>query len=257
LRTSEVLTEKVAIVTGASRGIGRATALEMARNGTTTLLAARTVEACKPIVASIRSEGGKAEAAACDVSRYADVQRLVDRAFERYGRIDVLVNNAGVIEPIDLLESCDPDSWTQNIMVNLIGVFHGCRAVLPRFRQANQGIIINVSSGAAHRALEGWSAYCAGKAGVAMLTEAVALEAGDAGVRVYGFQPGVVDTRMQEAIRDSGRSEISELPREELTDPSEPARMIAWLCTDEAADLSGEEVSLRDQELRRRVGLRS
>lgn len=249
-----MLTEKVAIVTGASRGIGRASALELARKGATILLAARTVEACEPIVTSIRSEEGKAEAVACDVSQYTDVERLVDRAFERYGRIDVLVNNAGDIEPIDLLENCDPDSWAQNIVVNLIGVFHGCRAVLPHFRQANQGII-NISSGAAYRALEGWSAYCAGKAGVAMLTEAVALETGDAGVRVYGFQPGV-DTRMQEAIRNSGRSEISELPREEPTDPSEPARMIAWLCTDEAADLSGKEVSLRDQELRRRAGLR-
>jgi len=116
-------------------------------------------------------------------------------------------------------------------------------------------VIINLSSGAAHRPLEGWSAYCAAKAGTAMLTAAVALEAGDGGVRVYGFQPGVVDTSMQERIRGSGLNEISGLDREQLTDPSEPARVIAWLCTDDAADLAGSELSISDQELRRRAGL--
>jgi NAD(P)-dependent dehydrogenase (short-subunit alcohol dehydrogenase family) len=165
------------------------------------------------------------------------------------------VNNAGVIEPISTLETCEPDAWTQNIVVNLVGVFHCLRAILPHFRQSGGGIIINLSSGAAHRPLEGWSAYCAAKAGVAMLTRSVALEAGDCGVRVYGFQPGVVDTDMQGLIRNSGLSEVSKLPREQLADPSEPARVIAWLCTDEAADLAGKELSIGDQQLRRRAGL--
>ena len=250
-----MLTEKVAIVTGASRGIGQAVALELARGGAATLLAARTDKACEPVAAGIRREGGRAEIIACDVSRYADAQRLAETALEHYGRIDILVNNAGVIEPISTLETCEPDTWTQNIAVNLVGVFHCCRAVLPRFRQAGGGVIINLSSGAAHRPLEGWSAYCAAKAGVAMLTRSVALEAGDRGVRVYGFQPGVVDTDMQGLIRDSGLNEVSELPREQLADPSEPARVIAWLCTDEAADLAGKELSIGDQQLRRRAGL--
>ncbi len=134
-----MLTEKVAIVTGASRGIGQAVALELARGGAATLLAARTDKACEPVAAGIRREGGRAEIIACDVSRYADAQRLAETALEHYGRIDILVNNAGVIEPISTLETCEPDTWTQNIAVNLVGVFHCCRAVLPRFRQAGGG----------------------------------------------------------------------------------------------------------------------
>jgi NAD(P)-dependent dehydrogenase (short-subunit alcohol dehydrogenase family) len=139
-------------------------------------------------------------------------------------------------------------------MVNLVGVFHCCRAVLPCFGQTGGGII-NLSSGAVHRPLDGWIAYCAAKAGVAMLTRSVALEAGDCRVRVYGFQPGVVDTDMQGLIRDSGLNEVSRLPRERLADTSEFARVIAWLCTDEAADLAGKELSISNQQLRRRAGL--
>lgn len=179
-----MLTGKVAIVTGASRGIGQAVALELARGGAAILLAARTDKACEPVAAAIRREGGRAETIASDVSRYTDAQLLAETALEHFGRIDILVNNAGVIEPISTLETCEPDAWTQNIVVNLVGVFHCLRAILPRFRQSGGGIIINLSSGAAHRPLEGWSAYCAAKAGVAMLTRSVALEAGDCGVRV-------------------------------------------------------------------------
>ena len=250
-----MLTGKVDIVTGASRGIGQAVALELARGGAAALLAARTQKACEPVAAAIRRGGGRAETIACDVSRYSDAQRLAETALKHYGRVDILVNNAGVIEPIGTLETCDPETWAQNIMVSLVGVFHCCRAVLPCFRQTGGGIIINLSSGAAHRPLEGWSAYCTAKAGVAMLTRSVALEAGGGGVRVYGFQPGVVDTEMQGVIRDSGMNEVSRLPREQLADPSEPARVIGWLCTDEAADLAGKELSISDQHLRRRAGL--
>lgn len=246
---------RVAIVTGASRGIGRMTALELAANGASVVLAARTAEACEPVVESVVAGGGVAASFACDVSHHADVERLVDATLERFGRVDVLVNNAGVVEPIGRLEACDTESWQRNIMINLVGAFYGTRAVLPHFRRIGGGVIVNLSSGAAHRPLEGWSAYCAGKAGVAMLTQAIALEAGDDGVRVYGFQPGVVDTEMQGEVRASRINEISELKREQLTDPSEPARMISWLSTDEAVDLAGQELSINDQEIRRRAGL--
>ena len=116
-------------------------------------------------------------------------------------------------------------------------------------------MIVNVSSGAAHHALEGWSSYCAAKAGVASLTRSVALEAGDAGIRVYGFGPGTVDTEMQAVIRTSGVNPVSQMTRSQHAPPSVPAQVIAWLCTEDAADLAGEELSIRDEALRRRAGL--
>lgn len=101
----------------------------------------------------------------------------------------------------------------------------------------NGGVIVNLSSGAAHRALEGWTAYCVGKAALAMLTNSLALETR---ARVYGFSPGVVDTEMQSEIRASGLNEVSRLNRHDLSDPAEIARALAWLFTDEAADLAGQ-----------------
>ena len=107
-------------------------------------------------------------------------------------------------------------------------------------------MIVNVSSGAAHRPQEGWAAYCAGKAGLAMLTKCTHLEYGAQGVRVYGFAPGVVDTAMQGAIRASGINPVSTLRREDLAPTDQPAKAIAWLCTQAAAGLAGQELDIRD-----------
>jgi NAD(P)-dependent dehydrogenase (short-subunit alcohol dehydrogenase family) len=117
------------------------------------------------------------------------------------------------------------------------------------------GTIVNISSGAAHRPQEGWSAYCAGKAGLAMLTRSIHLEYGTQGIRIFGFAPGVVDTDMQVAIRASGINPVSKLPRESLAPASEPARAIAWLCTPAADALAGQELDVRNPDLRAAVGL--
>lgn len=246
---------KVVLITGGSRGIGRATALEAARRGATVWLTSRDAKACAKVVDEIRAAGGRAWADACNVADYDDVERLVKLVLQEEERLDALVNNAGVIEPIGHLWENDPDQWARNIEINLIGVFNGCRAVLPHFTEVGQGVIVNVSSGAAHKPKEGWSAYCAGKAGVAMLTQSIHLEAAPLGVRVYGFQPGVVDTEMQSTIRASGVNEVSRLRRDQLADPSEPAHIIGWLCSEEAADLAGQELTIRDPQLRNRAGL--
>lgn len=246
---------KVVLITGASRGIGRATALEVAKRGGIAWLTSRDVKACEGVVDEIRAQGGEAEAMACDVADFASVERVIEHVVNKHGRIDALVNNAGTIDPIGHVAQCDPNDWAQSITVNLVGVFNGCRALLPHFIEEQGGVIVNVSSGAAHGPKEGWSAYCAGKAGVAMLTRSIALEAGPVGVRVYGFQPGVVDTQMQSVIRASGVNEVSRLKREQLADPIEPAHIIGWLCSEEAADLAGQELTIRDPDLRQRAGL--
>ena len=249
------LAGKVIVVTGASRGIGEAAALALAREGATIICAARDGKRAGAVAQSIVAAGGTATARACDVSDYAACEALVAETIGRFGRLDVLVNNAGVIEPIASVAASDPATWARNIQVNLTGAYYGIRAVLPHMIASGGGTIINLSSGAAVRPLEGWSAYCSGKAGVHMLTRAVALENADKGIRIFGFQPGTTDTDMQVAIRASGVNPVSQIPRENLYPVSQPATAIVYLCTSAANDLAGGEVNLRDEEFRTRIGI--
>jgi len=249
------LAGKVVIVTGASRGIGEAAAEAMAREGATVMLAARDGARAGAVAQRIVAAGGKASARACDVSSYAEVEKLVGETIGRFGRLDVLVNNAGVIEPIASLLDGDPAEWARNIEINLIGAYYAVRAVLPPMVAAGGGTIINVSSGAAIRPLEGWSAYCSGKAGLHMLTRAIALETQEKGIRVFGFQPGTTDTDMQVLIRASGINQISQIPRGNLTPVAHPAAAIVYLCKAEADDLRGLDFSLRDDGFRARLNL--
>jgi NAD(P)-dependent dehydrogenase (short-subunit alcohol dehydrogenase family) len=249
------LTGKVVIVTGASRGIGAAAAHALAEAGAAVMLVARDGNRIAELARQIAVAGGKAEAMACDVSDYAACQAVVDATNRKFGPVDALINNAGVIEPISLLADAEPSEWARSVEINLIGAYYAVRAVLPGMLARGHGRIINVSSGAAHRPLEGWSAYCTGKAGLAMLTRAIDLEHGAAGVRVFGFQPGTTDTDMQVLIRASGMNVISKIPREQLTPVAHPARAIVYLCTREADDLAGKEFSLRDADFQQRIGL--
>ena len=249
------LTGKVVIVTGASRGIGAAAAIALGKAGATVLLAARDGKLAGDVAQSIVAAGGTATARAVDVSDYAAVAAMVAEAHGRYGRLDVLVNNAGVIEPIASVAESDPAVWARNIEINLTGAYYPIRAVLPGMIAAGGGTIVNVSSGAAIRPLEGWSAYCSAKAGLAMLTRAVILENPSNGMRIFGFQPGTTDTDMQVSIRASGINPVSQIPRENLTPVAHPAVAIVYLCTEAADDLNGQEFSLRDDAFRARLNL--
>jgi NAD(P)-dependent dehydrogenase (short-subunit alcohol dehydrogenase family) len=249
------LTGMCVLLTGASRGIGEAAAVALAAAGAAVMLAARDGARAEVVAARIAVAGGQAAAQACDVAEYAQVERLVAATRARFGRIDALINNAGVIEPIARIADSDPAAWGRNIGINLTGAYHAIRAVLPGMIAAGGGRIVNVSSGAAIRPLEGWSAYCSGKAGLHMLTRAIALECAEQGIKVFGFQPGTTDTDMQVLIRASRMNPISQIPREKLTPVAEPARSIVYLCTPAADDLSGSEFSLRDEAFRQRVGL--
>ncbi len=243
---------KVIIVTGASRGIGSAAAAALAQAGASLVLTARDERLTEQVARSI---GGSAWARACDVSDYAAFEALVADTKARFGRLDGLINNAGVIEPIASIAQSDPAAWARNIGINLTGAYHAIRAVLPSMLEAEGGTIVNVSSGAAIRPLEGWSAYCSAKAGLHMLTRAVALETAGKGIRVFGFQPGTTDTDMQVLIRASGINQISQIPRGNLTPVAHPASAIVYLCTSAADDLNGQEFSLRDEPFRARLGL--
>lgn len=249
------LTGKAAIITGASRGIGAATARELARHGVAVVLAARSIEAAERIAQEIREAGGAAEAVTCDVSQYAEVAALVENCQRLFGRLDILVNNAGLIEPIARLAESDPVQWGRIADINYKGVYHGLRAAIPVMEAQGSGVIVNLSSGAATSALEGWSHYCSTKAAVLSLTRCADKEYRDKGIRVVGLSPGTVATDMQAAIKASGINPVSRLDPSAHIPPEWAARAVAWLCTDAAAEFAGTDFSLKDDAGRRRVGL--
>ena len=247
-----MLDGKTMMVTGASRGIGAAAARVFAEAGANVCLLARSRNEIAEIAGQI---GQKALAIPCDVSRFWEVEAAVRACVDTFGRLDILINNAGVIEPIESLMVATPDAWGHVIDINVKGVFHGMRAALPVMVAEGGGTILTVSSGAAHNALEGWSAYCSSKAAAAMLTKCAHKEGAAHGIRAIGLSPGTVATRMQREIKASGVNPVSELDWESHIPADWPARALLWMCSSDADAFLGEEISLRDEEIRRRVGL--
>ncbi|MGI9354758.1 MAG: SDR family oxidoreductase [Rhizobiaceae bacterium] len=246
------LTNKTALITGASRGIGEATGRHLAELGANVVLLARSSHDIKRIAEEI---GGSALAVTGDVAAFDDVEKAVIAAIEQFGSLDILVNNAGLIDPIARLEDSDPDGWSTVVDVNLKGVYNGLRMAVPLMREQGGGVIVNLSSGAATAALEGWSHYCATKAAVLSLTKCVHKESAKHGVRVVGLSPGTVATGMQTAIKDSGVNPVSQLDWDAHISPEWVARAIAWLTTDAAKEHDGGDFSLKTEKGGREVGL--
>jgi len=248
---------KTAIITGASRGIGEATAYYLGQLGVNVVLCARNKTALNTIADDITQAGGKAIAVEADVSRYESMQEIVHQAVTHFGQVDILVNNAGVIDPVARLDESDPVEWSQVVDINLKGVYFGLRAVLPDMLSRGSGRIVNISSGAATGALEGWSHYCATKAAVLSLTKCVDKEYRDKGIIAIGLSPGTVATEMQVVIKQSGVNPVSQLDPSVHIPASDVAQAIAWLCTSDSDELAGTDFSLRGTEARALVGLNS
>lgn len=245
--------DRVVAITGASRGIGAAAARAFAQAGARVALLARSEAEISALAAEIGQE--RAMALPCDVADAGQVTTALGRVATEFGGLDVLVNNAGVIDPIARITEAAPEDWGHAIDINLKGVFHGMRAAIPLMRARGGGTIITVSSGAAHRPLEGWSAYCAAKAGAAMLTRAAHLEEAANGLRIMGLSPGTVATEMQGKIRASGINPVSQIDWAAHIPPEWPAAALVWMCGPGGDDWLGEEVSLRDEAVRAAVGL--
>ena len=246
------LTGQTALITGASRGIGAETARAFAAAGATLCLIARSADELKAVAAEL---GTQTLVQTCDISDYTSVSAAVDATIKTFGQLDIVINNAGAIEPISHLSSVDPDGRDKVIDVNLKGVFYAMRAALPHMLGRGSGTIITVSSGAAHNPVEAWSHYCASKAGAAMLTECLHLENGASGIRAMGMSPGTVATQMQRDIKASGINPVSQLNWSDHIPAEWPAKALLWMCSAAADGYLGREISLRDDDIRKAVGL--
>jgi NAD(P)-dependent dehydrogenase (short-subunit alcohol dehydrogenase family) len=227
---------QVAVVTGGSRGIGRAVALALAERGADVAVLSRTVEASEVVAEQVRGRGRRAFAGGGDVADWAAVERLVRAASERLGPIDILINNAGSGGSHGYVWQLDSDVFRDTLMVNVLGPFHFMKALLPLMTERKHGVVVNVSSGNARSPGPARSMYGTTKSGLDYLSKSASTEVAEAGVRVYSFYPGPTDTDMQTHLRTDPHlpSDIRQQMEARLTEgrlfrPEQPAAGIAWL----------------------------
>jgi NADP-dependent 3-hydroxy acid dehydrogenase YdfG len=191
---------KVVVVTGASSGIGQATAIKLGGEGHRVVLAARRTDRLNDVAEKINADGGTAVARAVDVTDRDDVARLVDEAVSEFGRVDVFVNNAGVM-PLSRLDALLVDEWNQMIDVNVRGLLHGIAASLPHFDRQGGGHFVTIASIGAHEVVPTGAVYCASKYAAWAITEGLRLES-DPSIRVTTISPGVVESELADSISD-------------------------------------------------------
>ncbi|HUK37447.1 MAG TPA: SDR family oxidoreductase [Vicinamibacterales bacterium] len=194
-------TGKVVVITGASSGLGEATARHLCSSGATVVLGARRVDRLKSLAGELTQRGGKALAMATDVTEYEQVKRLVDAAANTYGRVDVILNNAGLM-PHSPLERLKIDDWNRTIDVNIKGVLYGIAAALPYMKAQKSGHIINVSSVAGHKVRAGGAVYSATKHAVRVISEGLRQEVKPYNIRTTVISPGAVDTELPNSITE-------------------------------------------------------
>ncbi len=236
---------RVALITGAGTGIGRATALRLAAEGAVVALMGRRREQLEETAAEVRRQGGEALALLGDVSNPEDAEEAVARTEEAFDGLDILFNNAGVVHDGDILE-LDLDTWRETLDINLTGPFLMSRAAVPRLRKRGGGVIINNASTLGLVGLERAAAYCAAKGGLVLLTRAMALDHAGEGIRVNAICPGVVDTVMprRRGLTDADRDRLDEVygplhPLGRIATAEEVAALVAFLASDEAAFITG------------------
>jgi NAD(P)-dependent dehydrogenase (short-subunit alcohol dehydrogenase family) len=245
------LAGKVALVTGARRGLGAAIALALGQRGASVVLTGRRAGDCVDAVQAIEDEGGSAIERPLDVSNLSNVHDDLETIVRELGGLDVIVNNAGVIEPMALFGNLDPLAFDHAMRVNVSGPAALTIAAWPHFKTG--GRIINLLSGAALRPLSGWAAYCSSKAALLMLTRSVDLEGATLGIRCFGVAPGLVDTAMQGKIRAARINEISAVPQAQLSAPAAAAGVVAWLAAGRGDEYAGTMVDVRDAELQAKL----
>jgi len=239
------LNGKVAIVTGAASGIGRASAIAFAREGARVLVADRSQSGAEETARFISADGFETEAIEVDVSSEADVQRMVNKAVARWGRIDVLFNNAGVLL-VKSVEQMTEAEWDHVLAVNVKGAFFAVKHVVPHMRRTGGGSILNTGSIASLAGQVGTPAYSASKGAIALLTKSLALDLGRDRIRVNCICPGITDTPMLREHLGHGaegeariKARLSRVPLGEILRPEDVARAALYLVSDDSAGITG------------------
>ncbi len=247
----ETLRNKVVVITGAGRGIGRAIAIVLAKKGARIAITSRTEAELHRTEEELNEHGAEVLAAAGDVSSPIHVNEFVNKVIDTYGRIDVLVNNAGVLGPIGPIEENRADMWRYAIEVNLFGVFLLCKYVIPHMKRQRSGKIINFSGAGAPSPYPRFTAYSASKTGVLGLTQTLALELEDFNIQVNAVAPGIADTRMQDEILAAGESagaafaKAKEVKDGKGVELSKVAELVAFLASDTSGGITGKYFSAR------------
>jgi NAD(P)-dependent dehydrogenase (short-subunit alcohol dehydrogenase family) len=241
---------KVALVTGGGRGIGQAIALAFAQEGAKVVVASRTASELNETVAQIKTLGGEGFASPIDVCNYVDVQTLVNSVIERYSKIDILVNCAGMFGPIGPLIKNDMDQWIETINVNLLGTVLLCKTVLPHMIRQYSGKIINLSGGGAANPHPCFSAYATSKAAVVRFTETISEELKDYDIQVNAIAPGGIATRLQDEVIAAGElagkealANAQKIKATGGTSLEKPAALAVFLASEESGGLTGKLIS--------------
>ena len=253
-----LLKDKVTIITGGGRGIGKAVAQAMARQGAAIVVAARTVSEVESVAREIQSEGGTALAVPADVTHPTEVEHLVTHTLDTFGQIDVLVNNAGTPGGVALVQNLTIEDWDKTIHGNLRSTFLCTRAVLKHLMAQRRGKILNVASSLATNVLPGMSAYSAAKAGVVHFSRVLAAEVAECNIQVNAVWPGVVDTRFHDTLRNATVEQAGQVLYDRARvrpslGPEACAPLFVFLASEAANDITGQFVLLNDHEIEQRI----
>jgi NAD(P)-dependent dehydrogenase (short-subunit alcohol dehydrogenase family) len=238
------LTGKVAIVTGARRGMGRSHALKLSEAGAKVVVSDISLEDCQKVVEEIRKNKKEALAIKCDVTKKEEIEKMVEETLKEWGRIDVLVNNAGIADFKPFLEMKEED-WDRTIDINLKGYFLCAQRVAKEMVKQNSGSIINIASVAMGQVGIGFPSlvhYCASKGGIVAMTEAMALELAPYNIRVNAISPGAIDTPMVDPLRvDKATLEgvLNRIPLKRMGKPEEISHLVVFLASDNASYITG------------------